>query len=183
MLPAEVLTLLLYLVVLASGVSALVLMRPARPTGNKARGGKDWARRTTATGATTAPDPSDTCAPAPALLALIGFGTAVICAATRAGGPVLVVPVLMLLGFAPRTAVGMGLLDSVAIAIPSAIGYLASPAIGGAVWALLPLTLVAHGAGVVVGSANAHRINADVLKAVVAAGSILVALIKLAGML
>lgn len=109
MLPAEVLTLLLYLVVLASGVSALVLMRPARPTGNKARGGKDWARRTTATGATTAPDPSDTCAPAPAL--------------------------------------------------------------------------VAHGAGVVVGSANAHRINADVLKAVVAAGSILVALIKLAGML
>lgn len=50
-------------------------------------------------------------------------------------------------------------------------------------WALLPLALVAHGAGVVVGSANAHRINADVLKAVVAAGSMLVALIKLAGML
>lgn len=174
-LPAHVLTLLLYLVVLCSGASVLARMRPAGA----------GARKIPATGATTTPDRTTprTPQPAPALLALIGFATAVICAATGAGGPVLVVPILMLMGFAPRTAVGMGLIDSVAIAIPSAAGYLLSPGIGAAVWGLLPVALVAHGIGVVAGSANAHRINADVLKAVVAVGSILVALIKLVGML
>lgn len=45
---------------------------------------------------------------------------------------------------------------------------------------LLPAALIAHGAGVLVGAANAHRIDAVALKTIVAGGSILIALIKLA---
>lgn len=41
------------------------------------------------------------------------------------------------------------------------------------------LILVAHGAGVLLGSFNAHRINAPLLKAIVATGSVAVALLKL----
>ena len=164
-LPAEVLTVILYLVVLGSGTMVLVRMRPARPGRDApARGDRKAGER-----------------PVAAYVAA-GAVTAVICAATGAGGPVLVVPLLMLLGFPPRAAVGMSLLDSVAIGVPSAVGYFAGGSIGAGVWGLIPLALIGHGVGTVCGSRNAHRIDADVLKAVVAVGSIGVALLKLAGL-
>lgn len=163
-LPAGVLTTMLYLVVLCSGVSVLVRMRPAPGGGRTVPAGAASAR------------------PAGAYVAL-GAATAVICAATGAGGPVLVVPILMLMGFTPRAAVGVGLLDSVAIAVPSTIGYFIGGAVSPAAWALVLPAVVGHGIGVVVGSRNARRINPDLLKAIVAAGSVGVAAFKLAGML
>lgn len=162
-LPAEVLTVILYLVVLGSGTTVLVRMRP------RAGAGAD------------APAPADPARPA-AVYVAVGLVTAVICAASGAGGPVLVVPLLMLLGFSPRSAVGMSLLDSVAIGIPSAVGYFAGGSIGPEVWGLIAPALIGHAVGTVAGSRNAHRINANVLKAVVAVGSIGVALFKLAGL-
>lgn len=139
-LPAQVLTVTLYIVVLVSGTSVLLRMRPKKSI--KLKDDAQTGER-----------------------------------------PVLVVPILMLLGFSPRSAVGMSLLDSVAIGIPSAIGYFAGGAIEPAVWTLLAPALIGHGIGTVLGSKNAHRINATVLKVVVAVGSIGVALFKLAGML
>lgn len=62
---------------------------------------------------------------------------------------------------------------------PAAIGYFAGGSIGIEVWTLLPAALIAHGVGVLVGAANAHRIDAAALKTIVAGGSILIALIKL----
>ena len=156
-LPADVLTVILYLVVLGSGASVLLRMRA---------GEKDAAD--------VAPMPGA------GRLFVVGLVTAVVCAASGAGGPVLVVPVLMLMGVGPRTAVGMALLDSVAIAVPATVGYLLGGGVGAEVWSLLPAALVAHGAGVLLGSFNAHRINAPLLKGIVAVGSIAVALFKLA---
>lgn len=157
-LPAEVLTVVLYLVVLGSGASVLLRMR----------GGEGDAGRGAAA------------IPGAGRLFAVGLATALVCAASGAGGPVLVVPVLMLMGVGARTAVGMALLDSVAIAVPAAAGYLAGAGAASAIWGLLPVALVAHGAGVLVGSRNAHRINAPLLKAIVAVGSVAVAVIKLA---
>lgn len=163
-LPPTVLTVILYLVVLGSGASVLVRMRgDARRPGSA---GTDGVR--------------DSRQPSSLVLFAVGLVTAVVCAASGAGGPVLVVPVLMLLGIPARQAVAMALLDSVAVGIPAAIGYFAGGSIGQEVWGLLPAALIAHGAGVLVGAANAHRINAGLLKAIVASGSILIALIKLA---
>lgn len=164
-LPPAVLTVILYLVVLASGTSVLVRMRA------------DAAQAGAAAG--TGPAPKAAGQPSPAVLFAIGLVTAVVCAASGAGGPVLVVPVLMLLGIPARQAVAMALIDSVAVGIPAAIGYFAGGSIGAEVWMLLPAALIAHGAGVLVGAANAHRIDAVALKTIVAGGSILIALIKL----
>lgn len=100
-LPAEVLTVILYLVVLGSGSSVLLRMRAGEGGGS----GADAM-------------------PAAGRLFIVGAATAVVCAASGAGGPVLVVPVLMLMGVGPRGAVGMSLLDSVAIAVPATVGYL-----------------------------------------------------------
>ena len=154
-LPADVLTVILYLVVLGSGASVLLRMRAGE------KGSADVAPM-----------------PGAGRLFVVGLVTAVVCAASGAGGPVLVVPVLMLVG--PRTAVGMALLDSVAIAVPATVGYLLGGGVGAEVWSLLPAALAAHGAGVLLGSFNAHRINAPLLKGIVAVGSIAVALFKLA---
>ena len=169
LLPAQVLTALLYVVVLCSGVSVLVRMRPRRGSGEG-----PGSRPADAGGPGSRPA---------AAYVLIGVATAVICAATGAGGPVLVVPILMLLGLSPRSAVGVGLADSVAIAVPSAVGYLVGGGVSPAVWALLPAALVGHAVGAVLGSRNAHCIDAGVLKAIVAVGSVAVALYKLVPML
>lgn len=160
-LPAAVLTALLYVVVLCSGISVLVRMRP-RP--------REAAGAPAASGGIDLPGWR---------LAAVGAATAVVCAATGAGGPVLVVPILMLLGLAPRSAVAAGLAGSVAIAVPSAIGYLWGGGVSGAVWALMPAALVGHAVGVLLGSRSSRRIDAAALKAIVAVGSVAVALYKL----
>lgn len=167
LLPAEVLTVILYLVVLGSGASVLVRMASER----RRASGPDAA----AGGAGGEGD-----GPSPAALFAVGLATAVVCAASGAGGPVLVVPLLMLLGIPARRAVAMALADSVAVGIPAAVGYFLGGSIGAAVWGLLPAALVAHGMGVAVGAHYASRIDAGLLKAIVAGGSIVIALIKLA---
>ncbi len=160
-LPAEALTVALYAVVLVSGASVLLRMLPRR-------GGRTPARP-------AAQEPAGS----HASYALIGAATACICSATGAGGPVLVMPTLMLLRFPPRTAVAMSLLDSVAIAVPSAVGYFASGAVTPLAWALLVPALLGHAVGTVAGSRSAARIDANLLKGIVAVGSMGIALLKL----
>lgn len=167
-LPPDVLKTILYLVVFCSGASLLVRMRPRRAASSKPA-------------KPNSPVTSDAATEKPVLLAILGFATAVVCAASGAGGPVLVVPLLLLMGTGPRTAVGMSLLDSVLIAVPSAAGYLASGSMSATSWALLPAALVANGIGMVAGSRWSYRINADLLKAIVAVGSVVVAAVKLLG--
>ena len=111
---------------------------------------------------------------------LLGLATGAVCAASGAGGPVLVMPLLTTMGFPAHTAVGIALFDSIFIAIPSIAGYFSAAPEPAALLALLPLVLIFHGIGVYAGSKYAVRINQGVLKAVVASGSILIACVKLA---
>lgn len=110
----------------------------------------------------------------PATLGL-GLATGAVCAMAGAGGPILVTPLLVLLGTDIRIAVGVALFDSVFIGIPACIGYMLHCDIK----ALLPLmiiTLGIHGAGVVFGSRNAVRINKVLLKKGIGVFSVLIAL-------
>ena len=110
---------------------------------------------------------------------LLGIVTGAVCAASGAGGPVLVMPLLTLLGFPAHTAVGMSLFNSIFIALPAAAGYLWHGADNREMFLLLVPVLLAHGIGVAVGSKNATKINQTALKRIVAVGSIAIALVKL----
>ncbi len=110
---------------------------------------------------------------------VLGIVTGSICAASGAGGPVLVMPILTLLGIPVHTAVGISLFDSIFIALPAAIGYLHAAAGNKEVFVLLPILLIAHGIGVFAGSKNATKINQKLLKQIVAVASIAIACIKL----
>lgn len=113
------------------------------------------------------------------LVLSLGSLTGAICAASGAGGPVLVMPLLTVIGFPVHTAVGVALFDSIAIALVAASGYLAHAAGNKEMWMLLPILLIAHAIGVFFGSRNAARINQKLLKRIVAVASILIALMKL----
>ena len=158
LIPEDVMRMILYIVVLASGIS--ILLR------------KD--------GKTDGPERQMTVAGTKAVLVfLLGAVTGAVCAASGAGGPVLVMPLLTLIGFPAHTAVGISLFNSVFIALPAAGGYLWSGAENTEMFLLLIPVLIAHGIGVAFGSRNAEKINPVTLKRIVAAGSIAIALIKL----
>lgn len=145
---------ILYLVVLLSGIS--ILLRKDKPGNTEKKAVQS----------------------VPFYLVL-GAVTGAVCAASGAGGPVLVMPILTLLGIPAYTAVGISLFDSIFIAVPSAAGYLIAAAGNKEVFLLLPVLLVAHGIGVFAGSKNATKINQTLLKRIVAVASIAIACIKL----
>lgn len=110
---------------------------------------------------------------------ILGIVTGAICAASGAGGPILVMPILTLLGIPAHMAVGISLFDSIFIALPAVIGYLHAAAGTEGMYVLLPVLLIAHGIGVFAGSKNATRINQKMLKRIVAVASIAIACVKL----
>lgn len=158
LIPEDVMQMILYIVVLVSGVS--ILLRKDGKTGG--------------------PEKQMTVAGMKAVLFfLLGVATGAVCAASGAGGPVLVMPLLTLIGFPAHTAVGISLFNSVFIALPAAGGYLWSGAENTEMFLLLIPVLIAHGIGVAFGSRNAEKIDPAMLKRIVAAASIAIALIKL----
>ena len=84
-------------------------------------------------------------------LIFLGITTGAICSLSGAGGPVLVMPLLVACGVSARIAVGVALFDSVFIAIPACIGYL-SRITWTEVLGLLVLIVLTHGIGVWLGS-------------------------------
>lgn len=158
LIPEDVMQMILYIVVLVSGVS--ILLRKDGKTGGP-------ERQMTVAGTKAV------------LFFLLGVVTGAVCAASGAGGPVLVMPLLTLIGFPAHTAVGISLFNSVFIALPAAGGYLWSGAENTEMFLLLIPVLIAHGIGVAFGSRNAEKIDPAMLKRIVAAASIAIALIKL----
>lgn len=158
LIPEDVMQMILYIVVLVSGVS--ILLRKDGKTGGP-------ERQMTVAGMKAV------------LFFLLGVATGAVCAASGAGGPVLVMPLLTLIGFPAHTAVGISLFNSVFIALPAAGGYLWSGAENTEMFLLLIPVLIAHGIGVAFGSRNAEKIDPVMLKRIVAAASIAIALIKL----
>ncbi len=157
-IPEGQVKILLYLVVLLSGIS--ILLRKDKAQGEGGKAGYQIKEHLIAT------------------LAL-GFVTGVICSLSGAGGPVLVMPLLVVLGVNVRTAVGVALFNSVFIGIPACSGYMTQCSVKELV-PVLGAALVAHGIGVVFGSKNAVRINQLILKRGIAVFSIMIAVWKLA---
>lgn len=162
LIPEETIKIILYLVVLGSGISILIRGR------NRKTEQKEWKTGTQTEGKTGV-----------LFYVLLGAVTGAVCAASGAGGPVLVMPLLTLIGFEAHTAVGIALFNSIFIAVPSVAGYLYQASSDRQIFLLLPVLLAAHAAGVICGSKNAVRIDQELLKKIVASGSILIACIKL----
>lgn len=112
---------------------------------------------------------------------LLGVLTAIICALSGAGGPVLVMPLLVGLGIRVHKAIGIALFDSVFIAVPAFVGYFSAREME--LLYLLILVAITHGVGVLLGSWNAHKINAKPLKTGVAIFSVLIALYMIGDLL
>lgn len=183
LIPESAIKTILYLVVLGSGISILFReQRAARKKNHQAAKPENlplaasryaWQPKETV----QADSPSKNSV----FYMLLGLVTGAVCAASGAGGPVLVMPLLTICGFPAHTAVGIALFDSIFIALPAAWGYLQAAAAASSL-RLLPLLLVFHGIGVFTGSRCAVRINQKLLKTIVAAASILIACVKLGGL-
>lgn len=144
---------LLYLVVLLSGLS--ILMRKEKP----------------AAGPAGSPDSGSRLLGSRVFVALFGFVTGTICSLSGAGGPVLVMPLLVALGMPVHMSIGIALFDSVFIALPACAGYMMQSDLS-QIGLLALITILAHGAGVLIGSSNAHKIRQKPLKLGVAVFSI-----------
>lgn len=155
-IPEEQVKILLYLVVLLSGGSILVRKEKEKATG---KNGKTMEENLPIT-------------------LIVGLVTGAICSMSGAGGPILVMPLLVVFGIPIRTAIGVALFNSVFIGIPAVIGYAGQCDL----MKLLPILLIAlvtQGIGVYFGSRNAAQINQVVLKRGIAIFSILIAVWKL----
>lgn len=155
---------ILYLVVLFSGISILVRM---------------WnEKRKTASASPSDPVRSKSIADHIGFLIFLGIITGAICSLSGAGGPVLVMPLLVACGVSARIAVGVALFDSVFIAVPACIGYLSRIA-----WTdillLLILVMLTHGIGVWLGSRFAGKVPVQGLKIFVAIFSVCIAIYML----
>lgn len=111
-------------------------------------------------------------------LLILGIVTGCICSLSGAGGPVLVMPLLVACGVSARIAVGVALFDSVFIAIPACAGYL-SRIDWKSMVGLLLLIIVTHGIGVWTGSRFAGKVPVQGLKIFVAVFSVCIALYML----
>lgn len=108
----------------------------------------------------------------------IGIATALLCALSGAGGPVLVMPILVLLGMPVKTAIGTALFDSLFIALPAVLVYGTKADVKGLAL-FLAAALISHGLGIQFGSRTAGNIPQKPLKRAVALGSIAFACFKL----
>lgn len=179
---------ILYLVVLGSGISILLREHLSSVKASSKRMGREkTGYKTEAESAAARPHHGNV------FYIILGIAAGAVCAASGAGGPVLVMPLLTMCGFPAHTAVGIALFDSIFIALPAALGYLkaamamrasiSAPSVLTVTSALhaLPFLLVFHGIGVYAGSRYAVRINQKLLKTIVAAASIVIACLKLSG--
>ena len=155
-IPEEKVKMLLYIVVLLSGIS--ILVRKDKKEMEQDR--ENLLEKNV-----------------PTVLAL-GIVTGAICSLSGAGGPVLVMPLLVMLGVPVRTAVGVALFDSVFIAIPSIAGYALQIKLSSLAGPLI-VSAAAHGIGVCAGSSHAEKIRQNVLKKGIAVFSIIIAIWKL----
>ncbi len=155
---------ILYLVVLVSGLSIIYRL---------------WRERHAAVAACTGAANEGGLTRSTWFLLALGVGTGAVCSLSGAGGPILVMPLLVTLGVSPRLAVGIALLNSVFIAVPACVGYLARVD-AGALLRLLLLVCVSHGLGVFAGSRMASVVPVNALKIFVAVFSVCISLYMLA---
>ncbi len=111
----------------------------------------------------------------PLLIILLGMFIATISSFTGAGGPVLSVPLLSLLGFSVRQAVGMSLFNSIFIAVPAIAGYYNNTTDSNII-ILIAVAVTAHAIGIMFGAKISDKINQNILKIIIATISISVSI-------
>ena len=100
-----------------------------------------------------------------AILVLIGVGVGFGSALTGTGGPVLLVPTLLLFGFMSLSAVGISQVIQIPIAVMATIGFM----LFGQIDFLLGLTLgIVQAVGVIIGGTIAHALPQARLRQVIA---------------
>lgn len=151
LIPEKTMQMILYIVVLLSGLS--IIFRKNRERERKIELGYG-------------------------VLIIIGFITGFICSVSGAGGPILVLPILILLGVKVHNAIGISLFNSIFIGLPAAIGYMLNSNLN-IIAEYISIALVAHGLGVIIGSKNTERINQNTLKKAVGVFSVGIAIYKL----
>lgn len=159
MIPLETAKLFLYLVVLCSGLS--ILIRKNKENNNvesKLLNNK---------------------------LFIIFFGiiTGAICSLSGAGGPILVMPILVSLGMSIRTAIAVSLFDSIFIALPACVGYIFHAKDEKDIFLLLITSILFQTIGVLMGTKYSTKINVNLLKKCVAIFSISIAIYMILGLL
>ena len=167
---------ILYLVVLFSGASILIRM-----WNEKRKADSVSAKKVISDGKNSAssnPSHPKSIADHMGFLIFLGITTGAICSLSGAGGPVLVMPLLVACGVSARIAVGVALFDSVFIAIPACIGYL-SRITWTEILGLLVLIVLTHGIGVWLGSRFAGKVPVQGLKIFVAVFSVCIAIYML----
>lgn len=162
MIPKAAAKSILYLVVLLSGISILVRIYNEKKNPEK----KESAEKT------------DSFTDNLFFLLILGIVTGAICSLSGAGGPVLVMPLLVVFGVSARVAVGVALFDSVFIAVPACVGYLSRISMK-EVFGLMILVVITHGIGVWIGSRFAGKVPVQGLKCFVAVFSICISLYML----
>lgn len=108
-------------------------------------------------------------------LIVLGICIGIVCSITGAGGALILVPLLAMLGMPIKFAVGISILESVFIAIPSSFGYFVQSGIQN-VFLLILAAVFCHGIGVFIGSKIAYKVNQKVLKTCIAYLSIVSAI-------
>ena len=156
---------ILYLVVLFSGASILVRMWNEKRKADSVSAKKVISDEKNS--ASSNPSHPKSIADHMGFLIFLGITTGAICSLSGAGGPVLVMPLLVACGVSARIAVGVALFDSVFIAIPACIGYL-SRITWTEILGLLVLIVLTHGIGVWLGSRFAGKVPVQGLKIFVA---------------
>ena len=168
---------ILYLVVLFSGASILIRM-----WNEKRKADSVSAKKVISDGKNSAssnPSHPKSIADHMGFLIFLGITTGAICSLSGAGGPVLVMPLLVACGVSARIAVGVALFESGFIAIPACIGYL-SRITWTEILGLLVLIVLTHGIGVWLGSRFAGKVPVQGLKIFVAVFSVCIAIYMLA---
>lgn len=179
--------LLLYLVVLLSGLSILLRKEKPAAKGGSSGGngnGSGNGNGNSSNGSISLPRsaPRDGLLGSTVFVILFGFVTGAICSLSGAGGPVLVMPLLVALGMPVHMSIGIALFDSVFIALPACAGYMMQCDLS-QIGLLVAVTVLAHGGGVLLGSSNAHKIKQKPLKMGVAIFSICLSIYMIGSMM
>lgn len=114
-------------------------------------------------------------------LIVVGFFVSVICSLSGAGGPVILVPLLIGFGLNVLEAIGTSLFISIFIGIASFFGYLDLSNIKHSIPTLL-LIVISHGVGVLIGNRLVDKINVDKLKKVIAVSTVVLSVYMIAAL-
>ncbi len=106
-----------------------------------------------------------------AKLAIVGFFVSIICSLSGAGGPVILVPLLIGFGLNVLEAIGTSLFISIFIGLPAFIGYLDFSSFGEK-FPVMFFIVIFHGFGVLIGNRLVDTIDVDKLKKVIAISTI-----------